>query len=61
MSRCKSCDAPLKDNEIIWRPELHQHEELCLKCRRLVFGITEEDQAAIDTLMSIGDEHDVDG
>jgi len=45
MSRCKSCDAPLKDNEIIWRPELHQHEELCLKCRRLVFGITEEDQA----------------
>tara|TARA_R100000306_G_C4337924_1_gene123704 strand:- start:101 stop:262 length:162 start_codon:yes stop_codon:yes gene_type:complete len=31
--RCKACDAVLKPPEIIWRPEIKQHEELCKKCR----------------------------
>jgi hypothetical protein len=34
--RCKSCDSILSPNEIIWREEIKDHEELCRKCRELI-------------------------
>lgn len=48
--RCKSCNKILKENEIIWRPEQGQHEELCMSCRNIVFNLSEEDQIAVDLL-----------
>lgn len=32
MSRCKVCNTPLKPEEIIWRPEIGQHEDHCSAC-----------------------------
>ncbi len=34
--RCKSCDSILSPNEIIWREEAKEHEELCRKCREII-------------------------
>ena len=34
--RCKSCDSVLSPNEIIWREETKEHEELCRKCREII-------------------------
>ena len=36
MSRCSACNEALQESEIIWRPDAHQHEELCLRCRRTI-------------------------
>ena len=52
--RCKSCNKPLKESEIIWRPELGEHEDLCLKCRQVVYDLTDEDAEAIDIISSSG-------
>ena len=30
--RCKSCDAVMEPEEIIWRPDRGEHEELCRSC-----------------------------
>lgn len=38
MSRCKLCDNVMKPNEIIWRAERGQHEDLCRQCRKLVLS-----------------------
>ena len=35
--RCKSCNTALKSSEIIWLPKLHKHEDLCSKCRDMVY------------------------
>ena len=50
--RCTSCNEPLKENEIIWRADIGDHETLCLRCRRIVFGQSEEDLEAMDLLDS---------
>ena len=34
--RCKSCDSILSPNEIIWREEAKENEELCRKCREII-------------------------
>ena len=34
--RCKSCDSVLSPNEIIWREETKEHEELCRNCREII-------------------------
>jgi hypothetical protein len=34
--RCKSCDSVLSPNEIIWREDTKEHEELCRKCREII-------------------------
>ena len=34
--RCKSCDSILSPNEIIWREETKEHEDLCRKCREII-------------------------
>mgnify|MGYP003109798635 FL=1 len=31
--RCKACDKIMMPSEILWRPELKAHEELCKTCR----------------------------
>lgn len=46
--RCKGCNSILKETEIRWRPEIHEHEDLCLKCRHQVYDITEEDLEVMD-------------
>ena len=52
--RCKACDTPLKENEIIWHEELQSHEELCLKCRQAALDICIEDLETIDKLEQEG-------
>lgn len=52
--RCKACDKVMRENEIKWREDIKQHEELCLKCRQAVYNITEEDLAVIDQLEEKG-------
>jgi hypothetical protein len=34
--RCKSCDAVMQPEEIIWYEEYKHHEELCAKCLTLM-------------------------
>ena len=31
--RCKACDKIMLPSEILWKPELKAHEELCKICR----------------------------
>lgn len=50
MSRCKACDNVLKENEIVWREEIKQHEELCLLCRQASLGFDVEALEYIDTI-----------
>jgi hypothetical protein len=40
----------LKENEIIWREELQQHEELCLICRQAVSGLDVESLEIMDKM-----------
>lgn len=30
--RCTSCNKPLKPEEIVWKPELNNHEPFCASC-----------------------------
>jgi len=31
--RCKACNKIMLPSEILWKPELKTHEEICKKCR----------------------------
>lgn len=57
MSRCKACDNPLSESEIIWREDIKQHEELCRKCRAEVYDLSIDDIETIDKFNADG-EHD---
>lgn len=35
--RCACCDRKLTTTEIIWYKDKHTHEDLCGKCRAIVF------------------------
>lgn len=48
--RCKSCNKIMRESEVIWRQDLQQHEDLCLRCRQIVYGYSAEDQETIDLL-----------
>lgn len=30
--RCKCCNTPLKPEEIIWKPDIQEHESFCTVC-----------------------------
>lgn len=55
MSRCKSCDKVLESEEIIWREEIAQHEELCRKCRDAVFSYDGLEIVYVDDACAISD------
>lgn len=50
MSRCAACNNIMKDNEIKWREDIQQHEDLCLGCRREVYDLSIEDLETLDKL-----------
>ena len=54
--RCKGCNAILQENEIKWRQDLKQHEDLCLKCRQAssINGFSEDDLTVLDKLEEEG-------
>ena len=52
--RCRGCNAILKETEIVWKPELGEHEDLCLKCRQAVYEIPVEDLEVLDRLKEEG-------
>lgn len=52
--RCRACDNLMKENEIKWREDIKEHEDLCLKCRQAVYGMAEEDLAVLDKLEEEG-------
>ena len=52
--RCKACNAIMKENEIKWKPELNEHEDLCLRCRQSVYNLSEEDLETMDKLEEKG-------
>ena len=52
--RCKGCNAILKETEIVWRADIQQHEDLCLKCRKEVYEIDIEDLEVLDKLTEEG-------
>lgn len=54
--RCKACDTPMKENEIIWREEIKEHEELCLLCRQAALGFEVE---ALEYVDKLDDPHEV--
>lgn len=35
--RCACCNRVLKASEIIWYPKQQRHEDLCLKCRSIIY------------------------
>ncbi len=55
--RCKSCNNILEPQEIIWIPDRHTHEELCLKCRNSIF---EDDEIKIVYPEDIGESYEED-
>ena len=45
--RCKCCNEPLSENEIIWKQDIQQHEDMCYLCRRAVYVDVQQDDIAI--------------
>jgi hypothetical protein len=43
MSRCVVCNTPLKPEEIVWKPEIGEHESFCYAC--LCRHVTEDDES----------------
>ena len=59
--RCAACNSVLKDEEIIWRHEVKQWEDLCRTCRRNIYVVDDEldvDSLGIDILIDKEDYHD---
>lgn len=52
--RCKACNAIMQENEIKWREDIGEHEDLCLKCRKEIYEISTEDLEVIDKLEKEG-------
>jgi hypothetical protein len=52
--RCKACNAILKENEMKWREDIKQHEDLCIKCRSSVYDLSVDDIEVIDDLEGEG-------
>ena len=48
MSRCAGCNVVLKDNEIIWRKDIEQWEDLCRRCRHIALDLPEDAIEVID-------------
>ena len=50
MSRCAGCNVILKDNEIIWRKDIEQWEDLCRRCRHIALDLPEDAIEVIDAV-----------
>ena len=53
--RCRACNEVMGEHEIVWRPEIGQHEDLCLCCRRAIFTVEED----LEVGVSIVDDEDI--
>lgn len=51
MSRCRACNEIMGEHEIVWRPEIGKHEDLCLCCRRAIFFESEEASNVATTIV----------
>lgn len=43
MCRCKACDKPLDEHEIIWNEDLAQWEDLCKVCIEIALSLLGSD------------------
>lgn len=48
--RCSCCNKILSSGEIIWYKDQHKHEELCGRCRAIVFKGLLDDNANADNI-----------
>jgi len=52
MSRCRACDAILEESEIIWKPDVKRHEDLCRCCRKIIFDLESNESLDVEGLLS---------